>query len=588
MTPPLAGPTATARRLAVIWALFAAAFCLHRWPYIAALRQADPDDTLRLVQVRDLLAGQGWFDLVQHRINPPAGVTMHWSRIVDAPLALTELVLRPLVGALAAEQAATVIVPLATFAALIALTALLVRRLIDPALAPLAAVLLATAFPVVNQILPTRVDHHGWQIVAALVAALGLTHRDPRRGGVIAGAAMAVGLAISLELLPLAALLGTILALDWLRDPRGGARFTGFMLALAGGSLIAFALTRGPDLANYCDAVSPVYLAALGVAAAGSGLTARFAGASRLGIAGGLAASAAAAALTIPALAPACLQGPFAALGPLLRLVWLDNVVEGLPVWHLDLAALAQWTIPPLAGLAASTLLWRQAAGEERWHRARYALLLAGAIVLGVVVLRSMAVAMALAVPPLAWLVSQVIRYRPDGSTASAKVLAVAGQVLVLIAILMPALPAQMLAGAFAAPAAEAPVQTSTADRQLVAARLRQLPQGTVLSTLDDGPWILLGTPHSVVATGHHRGAAAMHDLMVALFVDPPVARTILARHGVDYVVLPLQSAELRQYRAIHPDGLAGALAAGRIPPWLVPLDLPRGSGMIAFAVRPA
>ena len=33
----------------------------------------DPDSTMRLVQVRDLLAGQGWFDLVQHRLAPPDG-----------------------------------------------------------------------------------------------------------------------------------------------------------------------------------------------------------------------------------------------------------------------------------------------------------------------------------------------------------------------------------------------------------------------------------------------------------------------------------------------------------------------------------
>src|SRR5690349_7387974 len=45
------------------------------------------DDAMRLVEVRDLLAGQSWFDLVQHRLDPPAGSPMHWSRLIDAPLA---------------------------------------------------------------------------------------------------------------------------------------------------------------------------------------------------------------------------------------------------------------------------------------------------------------------------------------------------------------------------------------------------------------------------------------------------------------------------------------------------------------------
>src|SRR5260370_41349134 len=46
------------------------------------------DDAMRLVEVRDLLAGQGWFDLTQYRLNPPDGVVMHWSRLIDLPLAL--------------------------------------------------------------------------------------------------------------------------------------------------------------------------------------------------------------------------------------------------------------------------------------------------------------------------------------------------------------------------------------------------------------------------------------------------------------------------------------------------------------------
>jgi hypothetical protein len=45
------------------------------------------DDAMHRVEVRDFLAGQNWFDLTQYRLNPPAGVVMHWSRLVDLPLA---------------------------------------------------------------------------------------------------------------------------------------------------------------------------------------------------------------------------------------------------------------------------------------------------------------------------------------------------------------------------------------------------------------------------------------------------------------------------------------------------------------------
>jgi hypothetical protein len=48
----------------------------------------DNDSMLRLVEVRDLLGGQGWFDLHQYRMGPAGGFVMHWSRLVDTPIAL--------------------------------------------------------------------------------------------------------------------------------------------------------------------------------------------------------------------------------------------------------------------------------------------------------------------------------------------------------------------------------------------------------------------------------------------------------------------------------------------------------------------
>ncbi len=47
----------------------------------------DNDDAMRLVEVRDLLNGQGWFDLMQYRLGPAPGTLMHWSRFVDLPIA---------------------------------------------------------------------------------------------------------------------------------------------------------------------------------------------------------------------------------------------------------------------------------------------------------------------------------------------------------------------------------------------------------------------------------------------------------------------------------------------------------------------
>jgi hypothetical protein len=85
--------------LVIAWALTSAAFVAKA----VATAQSTPlildtDDAMRLTMVHDLLAGQGWFDLVQHRLNTPYGALTHWSRLIDAPEALLLMLARPLFG----------------------------------------------------------------------------------------------------------------------------------------------------------------------------------------------------------------------------------------------------------------------------------------------------------------------------------------------------------------------------------------------------------------------------------------------------------------------------------------------------------
>ena len=53
----------------------------------------DTDDAVRLMLVRDLLAGHGWFNVTLPAINPPQGLEMHWSRLLDGGIASLELLL---------------------------------------------------------------------------------------------------------------------------------------------------------------------------------------------------------------------------------------------------------------------------------------------------------------------------------------------------------------------------------------------------------------------------------------------------------------------------------------------------------------
>jgi hypothetical protein len=208
--PDLAAPARRTAR-AIPLALLAWALCclgmlwLFRGDF-AALAFRDPDDAMRLQQVRDWMGGQAFWDVAQHRVNPPLGGPMHWSRIVDMPVAAMILLARPLVGAAQAEIVAAV--PLLLLGGLALALNRAAGLIGDRKQALVALALLLTAPSILVQFTPLRIDHHGWQILMAAIALCGVLDDKQARGGAVAGLALAVWLQISSEGLPYAALIG--------------------------------------------------------------------------------------------------------------------------------------------------------------------------------------------------------------------------------------------------------------------------------------------------------------------------------------------------------------------------------------------
>ena len=573
------------------WAVVAVLALLRDWPAIASLHFADPDDALRMVQVRDLLAGQGWFDLHQYRIAPPHGTVMHWSRLVDAPIAAVIMLLRPLLGAARAELAAVAIVPLLTLLAAQLCLARLVARQLDPRLVLIATLLMLLMLPAMLQFEPPRIDHHAWQIVAVVAALNALLAKTPRGAALIAGLGLAFGLAVSLELLPFAGLFGALFALRWWRDPAGWRWLAWYLDALVLGSAALFLGTRGlGDLNNYCDTVSPAYLAGLGVIALGVHGLALRAAIPRALLVAGLGLAAVAGTVLFLWLAPGCSTGPFARLDPLVRHFWYDNVKEGMPVWRQDWTVLVQMTVPPLVGLGAAIMLARREAGHF-WGE--YALMLGGAVVISLAVSRFSSVSSAVAIVPLTWLVRRCALALSDPRSFRGKALLTA----VLVAALLPGLLLDIAGRGYArvvsAPVAAQPTQThevsDACGQPASLSALARQPRGTILGQFDFGPFILLRTPHSVVATPHHRAAAAMHDTIAAFLAAPDQAHALAAARHVDYVMLCPDLVETHMYMDRAPNGLAAQLLAGKTTDWLEPVALgPDGGAMRLWRVRPA
>ena len=46
-----------------------------------------PDDFLRFHQIEKWMNGQNWYEMTAYRMFPPEGADIHWSRLVDVPVA---------------------------------------------------------------------------------------------------------------------------------------------------------------------------------------------------------------------------------------------------------------------------------------------------------------------------------------------------------------------------------------------------------------------------------------------------------------------------------------------------------------------
>ncbi|AKH43177.1 hypothetical protein FHS61_001122 [Altererythrobacter atlanticus] len=560
-------------RIALAWLALSSLLVLVNWGHIAAWRFTDPDDTLRMVQLRDLYAGQNWFDLHQYRIDPGNSPLQHWSRLVDLPLVAIIALLAPLVGQHGAEIAAVVAVPLCTLGIIMAVVGRMGFRRFDAETAILACLALGLSTPLLGFVQPMRIDHHGWQVALVMLALAAVMGGDPRRGGMLAGLALAAGLMISLEVLPLAAAFGAVLLLRWMRDPDQRWWLAGFLTSLTVSLLLLFAVTRGmADLALHCDVMSPGHIGFFACAALGAVVAAwlritRLASLALIGL-GGLAGLG-----LFLSVAPQCASGPFASLDPLVRVYWYDLVLEGRPFWMQPPVEALSWIAQAMVALGVSYHLWRSSAGAEREWWFDYTLFLAAALLGGLFVWRSMGFVGALAALPLGWLAREMLlRLRRTGRPLAKIGIAAGG-----MALLMPAAPMQLASAVMPAEsvgASGARLRSSQCELRENAPKLDRFAPLTIFAPIDLGPSLLERTHHSVLATGHHRANLAMRDVIRAYIGSPDEAKAIMMEHGARMIAICTDLGEPKIYAQAAPDGFMAQLLAGNAPDWLEPVDL--------------
>jgi hypothetical protein len=563
------------------WLGFCGWFIFSKWTDIRWFGLGDTDDNMRIMQVRALLHGQGWFDLRQYRLNPPSGANIHWSRLVDLPIAGLILGLRPLLGGAAAERWAVAIAPLLPYLLLLFSLALTARRLIAPLAYPLAFLALFFAGSTNGMFMPERIDHHGWQL--ALLALSIAAIADPRRvrGGLILGISSALSLAIGLEMIIYLALAGAAMVLFWVDERDERERLGAYAVALAGSCALGFLLFASYDnRAAVCDALSPVWLS-----------DALLGGALMYGLAWlspadwkrrlALAVVAGVVIAAFHSLTwPHCLQR-LEGVSPEVERLWLSHVKEARPVyrhgWRIATLIVA---LPITGAIGWGLLIWMR-----RHDRAR---------------LRA---AIGAAVPGLA--ASLLLLWQTRTGPAS-QMMALVGSAA-LIWFLLPLFwrskqPAVRVAGAVLVALLGAgaivpfvlnfiPEEKPTA-REVAIGKANRLcgslwglrpvalqPKGMVFTFVDLAPRLIAVTPHDSVAGPYHRNGQQIADVMNAWRGSADQAhRLMVDKYHSNYVLSCPGSSTTTIFDAEAPKGFYGQLQRGQVPKWLTPVALPKDS----------
>ncbi|WDR07103.1 hypothetical protein PSQ90_06625 [Devosia rhodophyticola] len=553
---------------------------------------ADTDDAMRMVVVRDFLGGQNWFDIVQHRLNAPFGAEVHWSRLVDLPIATIIVVARPFAFG-HAELVAAYVWPLLLLLILLWLSARLALRLVGE-VGVLPALILPVLSPAVTaEFTPGRIDHHSVQIILTLAIAWACIEAIKRwRFSMLAGGLCATALAVGTESVPavIVAIAGTALLWVFRTDQSKNLRGFGISFAVVGIVHLVIALPPERWFVPACDAISIFYIGGallIGVLFGALGSASWLQSSYWRKLIGMVVAGVIGIGLTL-LIDPQCIKGPYASVDPWLVANWLNAISEAKTwwesIWELPAYTIAV-SVPGFVGIAI--IAWR--AIRFPYDRSEW-LVLMGFLAMATLVMalqvRGARLVTMPAIPAAAWLIVTLRKRYLDGRRLRDAALLL-GSWLTFSGIIMVVL-VTLLTGGLALPsnntAIEQPGRASCVVPEAFV-QLGTLPAQPIMNPIDLGSHILLNTSHSVVAAPYHRNEQGVLDAFH--FFNQPIstARDILDKRGINLVVTCPALPEMAGLPDAAPDSFVKLAPEGRLPAWLT--DISKGGPLKIYVVAP-
>ena len=396
---------------------------------------------------------------------------------------------------------------------------------------------------------------------------------------------MAVSIGISLENLPFIAVIVAAFGLAWIADASQAPVLRGFGLAFAGATAALFVALIAP--ARYAvvsvDAFSLPHLLAAVLGGAACLLLPTWRFASPIHRAAAAACAAIAVGATVVAACPDILAGPYAALDPVVRSVWLVHVTEAMPLTtavRLHPQAGTLIVAPLLVGLGALGLAAWRSAGAARGVWLMTAMLVATGLAGAMWEVRVIASATPLALLGGVWAFASIARPGRDGKPAL---------INTLIGLFALFLFAPLAWAVVPVPGENQVVTDAARDAELCreadhVAPLASLPPGLIFATIDSGSHLLVHTPHSVLGAPYHRNNHGNRLVIDGFSAEGAEAERIVKSSGAQYVALCPGQVQAEALTARNPDGLAAQILAGRAPEWLQKIDVP-GTPYLVFAV---
>lgn len=556
-------------------------------PLIPGLPFKDSDDVLRMLQVLAWRDGGDWYDLTQCRIDPPEGLAMHWSRLPDLPLIAILLLTEPWLGRDGAILITATLVPVLTTLIYFMVFVWAARPLTGRESSHLAGLIaLCTSVPLLL-FNAGRIDHHGWQLILALVVAGGLLRLAPgdRQAWLapLVGLAVVLGLWIGAEAVPLMVMAGLALTLLWWQQGLGAAQHLaafGLSTLFCAGLLMPLALAPGHRDDCACDAFSLYSLALAGATALfGTGALAFTLTPWAHGIRGRVLASLL---LALPVLAllaftfPHCLANPYGAIEPTVaELIALTS--ESIPLGSLlvqDRVSAAYLLALPLAGLILVTWLLLRGSAS---HRSLWWVLF---VLVGVSFIlpwwqsRGGYLANVYAGLAFTWLAANLASSADQSRNLLARLAKRLGPAA-LVAFLPP-VSAHLIKPA----AGQEPVTLPASCDISPALTLLNQPEyqlqapRLIAAPIFDAATILWTTPHTVLAGPYHRNARGLGDYLAILRGQEAAVRAIIARRKITFLlVCPAEVERVRQTGA-RKESFLRDLVSGARPSWLERLSV--------------